>query len=157
MTTLFNNTAITAAPPIGTPARRKARSWLPLLTVLFLFSYALMTLLIVEQGTTIESQRALIQELFRDSTELSLSKMKAQQQKALAEAQRAQSAAKSQAPVTQNPSSRIPSTQAPQAPSSQAVPQRGAQSQTAKQKQQFRVPTRPAADLADDRRALRKI
>src|SRR6202049_2008679 len=58
LTTLFgNNTAVSI----------KKRSLLPLLTVLFLFSYGLMTLLIVEQGTTIQSQRALIRDLFSDS------------------------------------------------------------------------------------------
>jgi len=42
----------------------------PLLTVLFLISYGLMTLLIVEQGRTIDSQRYLIRQLFSDSTQL---------------------------------------------------------------------------------------
>ena len=61
------------------PVAPKKHGWLPLLTVLFLISYGLMTMLIVEQGRTIESQRALIRELFRDSTELSAVKMKAVQ------------------------------------------------------------------------------
>ncbi len=76
---------------------------MPLLTVLFLISYGLMTMLIVEQGRTIDSQRALIRELFRDSTELSAVKQKAAQDSAQA------SSAKTQAPVTQNPSSQYPS------------------------------------------------
>ena len=53
---------------------------LPLLTALFLISYGLMTLLIVEQGSTIQSQRTLIQQLLGDSTELSALKGKAIQQ-----------------------------------------------------------------------------
>ena len=53
---------------------------LPLLTVLFLISYGLMTLLIVEQGTTIQSQRTLIQQLIGDSSELTAMKGKAFQQ-----------------------------------------------------------------------------
>jgi hypothetical protein len=44
---------------------------LPVLVVLFLFAYGLMTMLIVEQGNTIESQRLLIKQLFSDSAELS--------------------------------------------------------------------------------------
>src|SRR5581483_6297308 len=55
----------------------KRRSLLPLLTVLFIISYGLMTMLIVEQGNTIQSQRYLIQQLFSDSVELSSMKGKA--------------------------------------------------------------------------------
>jgi hypothetical protein len=118
---------------------------------LFLLSYGLMTMLIVEQGRTIDSQRALIRELFRDSTELSAVKQKAAQDSAQA------SSAKTQAPVTQNPSTQYPSTQAPtsQAPSSQAGPQQQrTQSQSAKQKPDFKMPSKPAADLVDDVRTL---
>jgi hypothetical protein len=124
---------------------------LPLLTVLFLLSYGLMTMLIVEQGRTIDSQRALIRELFRDSTELSAVKQKAAQDSAQA------SSPKTQAPVTQSPSTQYPSTQAPtsQAPSSQAGPQQQrTQSQSAKQKPDFKMPSKPAADLVDDVRTL---
>src|SRR3984957_6934828 len=117
--TLFGNNAAPTVSVADTSATPKKHGWLPLLTVLFLISYGLMTMLIVEQGRTIESQRALIRELFRDSTELSSVKMKAVQDSAQS------SSAKSQTPVTRNPSSQIPSTQAPtttQAPSSQAGP-----------------------------------
>ena len=54
--------------PIAVP--KKKRTLLPLLTVVFLFSYGLMTLLIVEQNTTIQAQKNLIQVLFGDSKEL---------------------------------------------------------------------------------------
>jgi len=43
---------------------------LPLLTVLFLISYGLMVLLVVEQNRTIASQHWLITELMSDSKEL---------------------------------------------------------------------------------------
>jgi hypothetical protein len=63
----------------GTPevSSRRTLTLLPVLTVLFLISYGLMTLLIVEQGNTIQSQRTLIQQLLGDSTELSAMKTKA--------------------------------------------------------------------------------
>ena len=157
LTTLFNSTAITTAAPIDAPAPRKKFSWLPLLTVLFCLSYGLMTMLIVEQGATIESQRALIRDLYRDSRELSAAKLKAQQDRILAATRQAQSPLpKTQTPVTQNPSSQNPSTQAPvqQAPSSQVTPQHRAQNQAEKQKPQFKMPSRPASDLSDNRRAL---
>ena len=150
MTNLFTNAAITTATPIDAPVPRKRRGWLPLLTVLFCLSYGLMTMLIVEQGATIESQRALIRELFRDSTELTSFKMRAQQEKILAGAQ-ASPSPKAQAPVTRSPSTQVPSTQAPtqHAPSSQAAPQHSTQIQ-----KPYQMPSRPAADLGDNRRAL---
>ena len=43
---------------------------LPILIVLFIFSYALLTMLVFEQGQTIESQRNLIREMLKDSTQL---------------------------------------------------------------------------------------
>jgi len=154
LTYLFNNTAVPAALPVRAPAAPKKRGWLPLLTVLFCISYALMTMLIVEQGTTIESQRYLIRELLRDSTELSATKMKAQRDRMAA--QRGQSSTPhTQAPP--NPSSQQPSTQAQQqGPSSQSAP-RHQRSQNEKEKQQFQAPSRPATDQADDARALIKI
>ena len=73
MTTLFGTIEPAEAPLIDAAARKK-NGWLPLLTVLFLISYGLMTMLIVEQGQTIESQRALIRELLSNSKELSAAK-----------------------------------------------------------------------------------
>jgi hypothetical protein len=130
---------------------RKQYGWLPVLTVLFLISYGLMTMLIIEQGQTIESQRALIRELFRDSTELSATKMRAVEEHNQALAQHPSS----QNPSTQAPSTQVPSIQIPmkQAPSSQAGPQQQAQSH-ARPKANFQMPSKPAADLADHRRAL---
>ena len=133
---------------------------MPLLTVLFLISYGLMTMLIVEQGSTIESQRALIRDLLRDSTELWTAKGKAVKEKNRTDTQRSAQApsARAQAPLTHDPGVQTPSTQNPstQAPSSQATMQnRAAPSHSGKaQKPQLRPPSRPASDLADDRRAL---
>jgi hypothetical protein len=143
----FENTAIPSAAPVETAAAPKKRGWLPLLTVLFLISYALMTMLIIEQGQTIESQRVLIRELFRDSTELSALKQ-AQMAKSVAEGQ-----SRTQAPTAKIPI-QTPSTQAPvkQTPSAQAVPQHQVQKQS--QKPQFQMPSRPASDVADENRSL---
>ena len=171
-------TALPALPLEAPSEAPKRRGWLPLLTVLFLISYGLMTMLIVEQGSTIESQRALIRELFRDSTELTATKLKAQRDHAAA-AQRAQSpAANQEAPLTPEPSSQIPTTQIPstqtpmtQSPSTQVQSDRSPSSQTTSQQssspqatqqnsskkpmqKQFRMPSKPAPELTDDRRAL---
>lgn len=147
VTTLFGNTAV---PSLAAAKPARKHGWLPLLTVLFLISYGLMTMLIVEQGAQIESQRVLIRDLFRDSAELSAFRANASKDQS-------QAAAKTQAPVTQN-AVQNPSAQAPnrQAPSSQAVPPHRAQSPAASQKQ-FQMPSRPASDLADERRALISI
>src|SRR5579863_7009137 len=117
LTTLLETTSVptvaTAVPAIDAPAARKRRSWLPVLTVLFLISYGLMTMLIVEQGATIESQRALLRELYRDSEELSALRSKAQQEKTMADTQSHGQAAKSKSSVTQNPQSPTAQTQTP--------------------------------------------
>ena len=137
-----------------------------------------MAMLIVEQGATIESQRALLRELLHDSAELSAIRAKAQQDGMVADTQRHSQtpAAKTQVPATRIPSaqmapSQTPSTQTPstqtssnqassnqtssnQTPSSQAAPQHRTQNQTLKQKQQFEMPSKPATDLVDDPRNL---
>jgi hypothetical protein len=69
---------------------------LPILTVLFLISYGLLTMLVVEQSRTIDNQRGLIRDLFQDSAQLTTLKGKAvQKQNADAQAQ-AQGKARSQ-------------------------------------------------------------
>jgi len=131
--------------PIAVP--KKKRSLLPVLTVLFLLSYGLMTMLIVEQGSVIQSQGNLIKLLLPDSRELWGMKGKAavDQQAARAEAQ-----SRAQAPSVQAPST--------QAPSTQAVPQHHSQSGAGKiAKPQAQLPPVPASDLADRRRALTTI
>lgn len=53
-------------------ARTKLQSaaLLPLLVILFIVSYGILTMLVFEQGQTIESQRGLIRQMLRDSTQL---------------------------------------------------------------------------------------
>jgi len=83
---------------------KRKNSMLPVLVVLFVISYSLMTMLIVLQGRTIESQRALIQSLFNDSSELSHMKSQAlQKQHAAAQAQaEAKAHSQAQTPSTQD-------------------------------------------------------
>jgi len=148
LTTLFTNTAV-----IAIPAPKKKWSLLPLLTVLFLISYALMTMLIVEQGATIQSQGNLIKILLPDSRELWALKGKAIGEKGRAQAPSTQG----HAPSVQTPSAQAPSTQTPstQAPSTQAAPQHRPPSSGGKtQKPQTQLPSTPASDLVDHRRAL---
>ena len=116
---------------------------LPVLTVLFLISYGLMTLLIVEQGSTIQSQRTLIQQLIGDSTELSAMKGKAIQKHA--QTPKPQAEAKSSSPV--------------QTPSTQATPSEKttARNHGKVQRPLPEKPPTPASDIADSRRTLMSI
>ena len=160
MTTVFGTSAVSTVCAADATAARKKQGWLPLLILLFLISYGLMTMLIVEQGRTIESQRTLIRDLFRDSTELSSIKGVIRQERAQSPSAKSQAPAigipSTQIPLTQAPSTHVPSTQAPniQIPSSQAGRHHRAQNQTAKQKPPFRMPSKPASDLVDDVRTL---
>jgi hypothetical protein len=116
---------------------------LPILTVLFLISYGLMTLLIVEQGDTIQAQRTLIQQLLGDSAELAALKTKTMRQSA--QSPKAQAEAQSKTPV--------------QTPSTQAAP---SEKTTARNHGKVQRPLRekppvPASDIADARRTLLSI
>lgn len=106
---------------------------LPLLTVLFLISYGLLTLLVVEQNETIQVQRGLLRQLFGDSIELSAMKVRINRQKNDAQSH-------------------------PQSPASPATPGDNANSKrngggkthrSAPQK-----PPKPTSDTNDERRAL---
>jgi hypothetical protein len=117
---------------------------LPILTVLFLISYGLMTLLIVEQGSTIQSQRTLIQQLLGDSTELSAMKGKAIQQQAR----------------TPKPKVEAQNNLPAQAPSAQAAPSEKTSTAHNPVKAQRPLPEKPpvpASDIADARRTLLSI
>jgi hypothetical protein len=147
----------TAVMPIAVP--KKKRTLLPLLTVVFLFSYGLMTLLIVEQNTTIQAQKNLIQVLLGDSKELWAAKAKVlTDRSARDQARRNAQALPNHGPSThgQAPSVQSPSTQAPstQVPLNQA-PHQHSQSRAGKgAKPNTQVPPVPASDLTDQRRVL---
>jgi hypothetical protein len=120
------------------------RTLLPLLTVLFLVSYGLLTMLVVEQNRIIQTQRTLIGQLFGDSVELSSIKGKAgQKHNAEAKAQ-AQAKARSQA----------------EAPSSQVKPHDNGKSDRNAGKVRRPAPQKPPRDTsetADERRTLISI
>ncbi len=153
---------IPQTPPGPKPKRK--HSLLPVLIVLFLVSYGLMSLLAIEQDRTIASQRWLITSLLGDSTELSSLKGKLIQ-KQYADAQaRAKAGSRSQAksPLAQNPSIQAPMTQAPitQAPITQDAPEGTAQRNHNAGKLRKALPQRPPlgiADVVDGRRIVKTI
>ena len=97
------NTAFLPGPD---PKPKGKHSMLPVLLVLFLICWGLMSMLIFEQGRTIEVQRSLIHSLFDDSVQLShLRNQAAQKQRAEAQAQaEAKAHSQSQTPSTQDKS-----------------------------------------------------
>jgi hypothetical protein len=146
--------------PIAAP--KKKRSLMPLLTIVFLGSYGLMTLLIVEQNSAIQQQRNLIEVLIGDSTELWAMKGKILTDKAMRDqAQNHGKAPSQQTPSSQTPSPHVPSIQTPstqapatKTPSTQA-PQNRAQNRAGKAaKPETQLPPMPASDLGDQRRVL---
>jgi hypothetical protein len=134
---------------VANAAPKKKRNLLPLLTVVFVISYALMTMLIVEQGAAIQSQSNLIKILLPDSRELWGLKGKAIADKQAAKTRAdAQPQGQPQAPSAQAPSHEASPAQAPAA---------HAQSHTGKTaKPQVQFPPIPASDL-DPRRSVRTI
>jgi hypothetical protein len=122
--------------------RKPKLTALPILVVLFLFSYSLMTLLVIEQGRTIDSQRGLIQELFSDSSQLAAMKGKAFQK------QRADAAAAAR--VHPNGKSQAPQGTDPKTGKGNRVA--GKSQKTAPQ-----GPPRFASEVADERRSLNSI
>jgi hypothetical protein len=154
LTTLLGYTAVM---PITVPntVPKKKQTLLPLLTVVFILSYGLMTMLIVEQGSVIQSQRNLIKILSRDSSELWGMRGKAltDQQAARTRTQGHAAAPSVQTPSTQTPSTQIPSTQIP---STQSAPQQQPQGHLGRSAKPQHPPV-PASDLTDQRRVLRSI
>lgn len=156
MTTLFGSTAVM---PIVAP--KKKRGLMPLLVVVFLGSYGLMTMLIVEQGSTIQQQHNLIEVLLGDSTELWAMKGKILTDKSVRDRAQNHAAAPTQSPSSQvpavkDPSMQTPSTQAPtsKTPSTQ-VPTNRAQNRAGNAaKPKTQLPPMPASDLSDQRRVL---
>jgi len=123
-------------------AIKPRRTLLPVLTVLFVVSYGLLTMLVVEQGKTIDSQKGLIQVLFNDSVQLSnLKGMAIQKKQAEARAKKAPAMPQSpqlQSPVTPQAETKSHGTHKLRKP----LPQK---------------PPRDASDESDERRALVSI
>ena len=128
--------------PVAQPAvfevipspKKRSRTNLAILIVLFIASYGLLLTLVVFQGMTINSQRLLILDLFRDSGQLNAMRMK--------EAQKNQAAAKNKTQADKN------------------KPKQEAKAHAAKPKHHMQVPVpqQPeGADFNDTRRVQNSI
>jgi hypothetical protein len=119
---------------------------LPLLVVLFLISYGILTLLVVEQGRTIDAQRNLLREMLKDSTQLAMLKNK------LAREDTAQSHDKAATQTEQKDAASGSSPSVTPKTPSKETKHPGKTARTLKS-----IPEKPAADLQDVRRSTRVI
>ncbi len=120
----------------------RSSGMLPLLVVLFVFSYAILTLLVVEQGRTIESQRFLIREMVKDSSQLAELKGKIAREENLKAHQKAPDGA-GRAADQKDPAGKTSGKDGKGTGKSGNLPKE--------------VPGRPDSDLQDMRRATRNI
>ena len=148
---VFQNSAV---------AHKPRQTMLPLLVVLFVISYLLLTTLVIFQNRTIDAQSGLIRSLFRDNfalvTTAGLHRAQAARLKATTP-----SASTTQIPSTRIPSTQVPSVHAPsaqaqssqasstQVPVIQAKPDVNAKGGQKSRKVQKALPSRPPAEVTD--------
>jgi hypothetical protein len=144
---------LTGDEVIGKPKR----TLLPVLIALFVVSYGLLTMLVVEQARTIDSQRSLIGLLFDDSVQLAGLRSKAIYKQNSAARARAQAEAQSHA---KGPGAQM----SPQGSQVQSAPTEATPSADAKThgstKMRKRFPLKPpkgASDEGDERRMSLRI
>ena len=143
MTVIYSSES--AAPRTTDRTTVRPTAILPLLVILFIVSYGILTMLVFEQGQTIESQRGLIREMLKDSTQLAAMKDKlarddSKQVREKASVQADPKGADSSIPAA-GPKGSDKETKRP--------------SKSARSMKQ--VPGKPAADLEDVRRSTRVI
>jgi len=138
-------TVIYSAECVAARTTRRPAAILPLLVILFVVSYGILTMLVFEQGQTIESQRSLIREMLKDSTQLASLKGKL----ARDDGKRLHDKASVQADQ-KNADSGAPATGAKGSDKETKRPSKSARSTK-------EVPRKPAADLEDVRRSTRVI
>lgn len=119
-----------------------------MLVILFIVSYGILTMLVFEQGQTIESQRSLIREMLKDSTQLAALKGKM----AVTDGSRTPDKAASPADNknAENPAAGAKGSDAKGADKDVKRPGKAARSSKT-------VPGKPEADLEDVRRSTRVI
>jgi mannitol-specific phosphotransferase system IIBC component len=127
----------------------RAAALLPLLVVLFIVSYGILTMLVFEQGQTIESQRGLIREMLKDSTQLASIKSKISRDDSPRPKDGQPDAATLSAPQAQPKGSEAKGVDVDKDKESKKS---GKTAHSMKQ-----IPGKPAADLQDVRRLTRVI
>jgi hypothetical protein len=141
LTVIYSTECLAPSPKTA----KRPEAMLPLLVILFIVSYGILTTLVFEQGKTIESQRTLIREMLKDSTQLAALKGKLARE----DSQRLHD--KASAPADhKGADSGNPATGAKGPDKETKQPGKAAHSMK-------EVPEKPAADLEDVRRSTRVI
>ena len=138
-------TVISSAERVAPKSTTRPTTMLPLLVILFIVSYGILTLLVFEQGQTIESQRTLIREMLKDSTQLAALKGKLARDDSKRSHEKASTQADPKGADSGNP--------APGAKGSDKETKRPGKSANSMKE----APGKPPADLEDVRRATRVI
>jgi hypothetical protein len=138
-------TVIYSAECVAPQTKSRPVAVLPLLVILFIVSYGILTMLVFEQGQTIESQRTLIREMLKDSTQLATLKSKLARDDNKRVHDKASAPADQKATEAGNP--------AAGAKGPDKEPKRPGKSAHSMKE----VPGKPAADLEDVRRSTRVI
>jgi len=142
---------------IANAAKKRKRNLtaLPLLVVLFVISYLLLTKLVVEQDKTIDSQRSMIHMLFKDNVYLSrLQRHSGALPKKPKSADHSQLQAQnpaSQSPASERALNQESSSQIPlaQVPSNKVGPQANAKSERRTRKAEKAIPASPPPEPTD--------
>jgi hypothetical protein len=118
---------------------------MPLLVLLFIVSYGILTALVFEQGRTIEAQRGLIREMLKDSTQLATLKGKLARDDGRRVQEKASVGTDHKNGDSGNPAA---TTKGPDAKASDKTKRPGKSTDSMKQ-----IPQKPAGDLEDVRRS----
>ena len=153
-------TIVYSAECLASQKKSRPATLLPLLVILFIVSYGILTLLVFEQGRTIESQRTLIRAMLQDSTQLASLKGKLARDESnrphdMAAAQAEHKDADSGNRSTGNPAAGSRSTGNPAAGAKGSDKQTKRPSKSARSTKE--APGKPASDLTDVRRSTRVI
>jgi hypothetical protein len=140
LTVIYDYGTESAAPRTKRPA-----AILPLLVILFVVSYGILTMLVFEQGQTIESQRGLIHEMLKDSTQLATLKGKLARDDGKRLQDKASVQAEQKDAGSSNPAAGAKGSDAKGLDKETKRPGKSAHSMK-------QVPGKPAADLEDVRR-----
>jgi hypothetical protein len=146
LTVIYNYGTESVAPRTTT----RPVAILPLLVILFIVSYGILTMLVFEQGQTIESQRGLIHEMLKDSTQLATLKGKLSRDDSKRFGDKASVQVEQKDAESGNPAAGAKGSDAKGLDKETKRPGKSAHSMK-------RVPGKPAADLEDVRRSTRVI
>jgi hypothetical protein len=148
LTVIYSAESVAPRTPRPTPV-------LPLLVILFIVSYGILTMLVFEQGQTIESQRGLIHEMLRDSSQLAALKGK------LARDDGQRSHNQAALPTDTNSKDAAAANAPANATGAKGSDPKGLDKDTKRPSKSAHatkeVPGKPAADLEDVRRSTRAI